>query len=81
LPAKTQIILDIVVYFLSWVMMGTISWQLINRALTVKADHEMSTILYIPTFPFVLVAGLGCTLLTLVFFTQSLDKWLQAVKK
>jgi TRAP-type transport system small permease protein len=74
LPKKTQKILDIVIYCVSWIMMGIMSWQLIMRALTVGTDHEVSTILYIPTFPFVLIAGIGCALLTLVFLTQSLEK-------
>ena len=81
MPDHLKRILDIVIYFLSFSMMGLVSWQLIHRALMVKADHEISTILYIPTFPFVLMAGIGCILLALVFLTLSLEKLSEAVKQ
>jgi TRAP-type C4-dicarboxylate transport system permease small subunit len=81
LPERSQEILDTVIYGFSWIMLAVMSWQLISRALTIKADNETSTILYIPTFPFIFIAGLGCALLALVFFTQSLDKLSRAVKK
>lgn len=81
MPRRIQIILDAVIHTLSWIMLAIISWQLFVRAMTVRTDHEVSTILYIPTFPFVFIAGAGCALLTLVFFTQSLDKMSQVVKQ
>ncbi len=80
LPKRTQQVLDLVIYIFSFIMMAVISWQLFSRALTVKADHEVSTILYIPTYPFVLLAGIGCALLTLVFLTQSLEKMTEVKK-
>jgi TRAP-type transport system small permease protein len=81
LPRKTQGIVDIVILFISSAAMGLMSWQLISRAFTLKAGHEVTTILYIPVFPFVLLAGLGCVLLALVFLAQFLDKTAEAVKK
>ena len=80
-PARTQKILDAFIYFLSWMMMGVISWQLFARAMTIKEGNDTSYILGIQAYPFLFIAGLGCALLTLVFFTQSLDKISETVKK
>jgi len=77
LPKRAQKVLDVFILSISWFIMGITSWRLILRAFLLKDDNDISTILYIPTYPFVLIAGIGCALLTLVFFVQSLDKLLR----
>jgi TRAP-type C4-dicarboxylate transport system permease small subunit len=67
---RTQSIIGTVIYMLSVVLMGILSWRLFLLAIRVKDMGETTVIWDIPTYPFVFLAALGSTLLTLVFLVQ-----------
>ena len=67
---RTQSIIGTVIYLISVVVMGILSWQLFLLSIRVKDAGETTVILEMSTFPFVFLAALGSTLLTLVFLIQ-----------
>ena len=72
-PQKIQKSIASVMYLFSTVLLGLLSWQLFLLAIRVKDMNETSAILAIWLFPFIFIAAIGATLLTLVFLVMSLN--------
>ena len=72
-PQRAQESISAIVYLGSTGMLGVMSWQLFLHAMRVRDMSQISTILGIEIYPFVLIAILGSILLTLVFFIQFLS--------
>jgi TRAP-type C4-dicarboxylate transport system permease small subunit len=82
LPSKAQVALDVVAYLFSLSGACLISWQTLDRAMAYlfATRGQMTQIMGIPYFPFVLVLGLGFFLLaiaSLIDFINSIVKVLK----
>ena len=69
-PQWAQSSVRIIIHLLSVVIMFVISWRLFAYAVKMEAVGEVTAIWNIPVYPFVLLAALGSTLATLIFFIQ-----------
>lgn len=73
LPTHVVNHLTVFVYFMSAVMMGTISISTFHYAHSIRKAGEVSLDLGIPRYPLILVAALGCALLG---FTMLIRSWM-----
>jgi len=69
-PQWAQSSVRIIIHLLSVVIMLVISWRLFAHAVKMASVGEVTAIWNIPVYPFVLLAGLGSTLATIVFLIQ-----------
>jgi len=67
-------------YFLTTIFLGLMSWRLILYALRIFRIHEVSAIWGISPFPFISIAAIGTILFTLVFLIHSITHILGVLK-
>lgn len=79
-PKRMQEVVASLTGLLSFCMMALVSWQTFVNGLEMYHSPEMSPVLSVPGYPFVFVVGIGCTLLTLVIFVDTVDSFIKAVK-
>jgi TRAP-type transport system small permease protein len=83
LPKKSQVAVEMVTNFVCFLLYALICWRLYYHATTTFASGATSGALSIPEYPFVYVAAIGFTVLSLVFLVQFLEclsrlvKWTQ----
>ena len=82
LPLKAQIALDIVAYLFCLFGSSLITWQTLVRAQAymVATRGQVTQIMGIPFFPFVLVLGLGFFCLALVSLADLINSVIKVVK-
>jgi TRAP-type transport system small permease protein len=76
-PRKSKAIIGVIIHLLSVAMLAVLTWQLLVQGIKLFGYHQTSSILRIPSYPFLYVAAFGTFLLTLVYFKHflySLDK-------
>jgi TRAP-type C4-dicarboxylate transport system permease small subunit len=61
-----------VMYFLSAILLGLMTWQLFELAVRVMDMNESTVILSIRLYPFLFIAAIGIALLALVFLVLAL---------
>ncbi len=81
LPKKNQKSILSVMYLLSVIMLGILSWQLFAYAMKVNEMHEISAILAISPFAFIVIGALGIALLALMFLVHTLANVMEVLKK
>ena len=69
-PRRAQSSISIIIHLCSVVIMGLISWRLFLHAMKVQDMGEVTAILEVWLYPFVFLAALGSTLITIVFLIQ-----------
>ena len=72
LPKTAQRILEVIMVFLTTVILGVVSWRLPVQGAILQAANRSTTILEIPLYPFVYLATIGSIILTLAFFIRFL---------
>lgn len=80
-PVRIRSIIDCVTNFLSLVIFVLVTWQTLKYAHLLYTSNDVSAVLRLPVFPFLIVAALGCFMFCLAMlstFFQSLNK---AIKK
>jgi TRAP-type C4-dicarboxylate transport system permease small subunit len=82
LPVKTQIALDIVAYFFCLFGSVLITWRTLVRAQAylVATRGQVTQIMGIPFFPFILVLGLGFLCLAIVSLVDMISSIIKVVK-
>lgn len=70
----------IIIHFVSAGVSVLMSWRLLNEALSLRSGHQVSMLLGLATYPYVLVAFICCAVLALVYLINMLNIIL-AVKK
>ncbi len=65
LPAKARAWFDIVTDFFSLIVYALLVWQIFSRALELRNVGQITGLLSIPIFPFILVAFAGCVAMCL----------------
>jgi len=76
-PWRTQAIIESITNFLSMVMFALVTWQSIRYAQLLFSSHDVSGVLRIPVYPFLIIAAIGSLMFCLAMlssFVQSLAK-------
>ena len=77
LQMKSRKIIASLMYFLSTITLGLISWQLVVYSVRVYEMHEVSAILAISLWPFIAIGGLCMALLAFVFLIHSIHNFVE----
>jgi len=80
-PQWAQSGIGIIIHLLSVAIMFVISWRLFAYTVKMEAVGEVTAIWSIPVYPFVLLAALGSTLATIIFFIQLVHAITEARRK
>jgi TRAP-type C4-dicarboxylate transport system permease small subunit len=80
LSKSAKSITMIIVHFLSAGVAGMMAWRLFMSALDLQRGNQVSMMLGLWLYPFVLIAFIGCSLLTLVYIIQLINS-LGGIKK
>jgi TRAP-type C4-dicarboxylate transport system permease small subunit len=80
LSKKSQVAVEMVTNFVCFLLYALICWRLYYHATTTFASGATSGALSIPEYPFVYVAAVGFTVLSLVFLVQFLECLARLVK-
>lgn len=73
LPKTAQSILEVVMVFITTVVLGVLSWQLLALGIKLQDANAITAMADIPKYPFVYLAAFGCLLFTLAFFIRLLN--------
>jgi TRAP-type C4-dicarboxylate transport system permease small subunit len=72
LPKPARLSIEVMMMFITMVILGLMSWQLLIQGTKLQAANAESAILEIPMYPFVYLATLGSLMLALAFFIRFL---------
>jgi TRAP-type C4-dicarboxylate transport system permease small subunit len=81
LPKRLQVIMDCLVYFLSFVLFVLIVWRLFAYAYDLQIGNEESMTARIPLAPFAYGAAAACIPACLVFLQRFIDSMIKVFKK
>lgn len=77
---RTQAIIDSVTYFVSLGLFSLVTWQLAIHANRLLEGHNVSGVLSLPVFPFVIAVAVGSFLYCLVLLVDLLSSMARVVK-
>jgi TRAP-type mannitol/chloroaromatic compound transport system permease small subunit len=81
LGQKTQDIINSIVYVIFLVIYVILTWQLYVYAIETFHKNEVSGTILLPVYPFVFIAAIGCTLLSLVVLMHLSQYLVKMVEK
>ncbi len=81
LPKRLQVIMDCLVYFLSFALFVLIVWRLFAYAYDLQIGNEESMTARIPLAPFAYGAAAACIPVCLVFLQRFIDSMIKVFKK
>ena len=81
LSQKTQAVFASVTGLLSCGLFALITWNTFTFMKNILSLNTTSAALSIPVFPFIIIVGAGCGLLTLVIFAGFIESTYKAIKK
>jgi len=70
LPKTSQLYLEVIMIFITSVILGLMSWQLIIQGTKLQASNAETAILEIPMHPFLYLAAFASIILMLAFFMR-----------
>jgi TRAP-type transport system small permease protein len=73
LPVRVQNFIMSIMYFLSLIIFGWMTWRIGLSSLDLMRNNTVSATLQIPVFPFMFLATLGCALLSLLVLAHFLQ--------
>ncbi len=73
LSKRAKLINMTIIHVLSTGVAGMMAWRLFVQALSLKEGNQVSILLGLWLYPFVLIAFIGCALLTLVYIIQLIN--------
>ena|SRR3972149_5211697 len=76
-PRRARAIIECVTNFLSMAMFVLVTWQSIRFAQLLFSEHDVSGVLRIPVYPFLIIAAIG----TFMFCLAMLSSFVQSLKK
>ena len=76
LSRRTQAIIDTVTNFLSLAMFALVTWRTIEYAQLLNQSHDVSGVLRLPVYPFLIVAAVG----TFMFCLAMLSSFLRTLR-
>lgn len=81
IPKKSQAILSSVTHFISLGIVSLLAWQVYVQARLQQGVGTISTVLEIPTYPFITVLAVGLTLLALALVVVFVESLYQVLEK
>jgi len=78
---RARAIVDSVTNFLGLVMFALVTWQTIRYARLLYQSHDVSAVLRLPVYPFLIVAAIGSFMFCLAMLSSFLQTLKEAVKK
>jgi TRAP-type transport system small permease protein len=76
-PPRTRAIIDSITNFLSLAMYMLVTWRMIKYAQLLYESHDVSGVLRLPVYPFLIVAAIG----TFLFCLAMLSSFLRTLRK
>jgi TRAP-type C4-dicarboxylate transport system permease small subunit len=70
LPKTVQRVLELIMVFITTVILGVMSWQILKQGMALQSYNQKSTILGIPMYPFLYVAAFGSLIVALAFLVR-----------
>ncbi len=77
---RVRAIIDTVINFLSLGMFAMVTWQTIKYAQLLLESHDVSGVLRLPVYPFLIVAAIGCFMFCLAMLLSLFQSLKEAVK-
>jgi TRAP-type C4-dicarboxylate transport system permease small subunit len=78
---RVRAIIDSVTNFFSLTMFALVTWQTIKYAQLLYESHDVSGVLRLPVYPFLIVAAIGCFMFCLAMLSSFFQSLKKAVKK
>ena len=78
---RVQAIIDTVTNFLSLAMFALVTWRTIKYAQLLYESHDVSGVLRLPVYPFLVIAAIGTFMFCLAMLSSFLRSLRKAVKK
>ena len=76
-PPRVRAIIDTITDFLSLVIFVLVTWQTLKYAQLLYTSNDVSAVLRLPVYPFLIIAAIGC----FMFCLAMLSSFLQSLKK
>ncbi len=80
-PKRVREIVDTITGFFSLCVVSLITWQSFVQAKVLSASGLTSSVLYIPIYPFLIIAGFGFAMFTIVVLIDFLNSLAKSVRK
>jgi TRAP-type C4-dicarboxylate transport system permease small subunit len=80
-PPRAQAIIDSVTNFLSLAIFVLVTWQTIKYAQLLFSSHDVSAVLRLPVYPFLLIAAIGSFMFCLAMLSSFLRSLKKVIKK
>lgn len=80
-PRRVRTVIDCITNFLSLVIFVLVTWQTIKYAHLLYISNDVSAILRLPMYPFLIVAALGCFTFCLAMLSTFIQSLTKAIKK
>jgi TRAP-type C4-dicarboxylate transport system permease small subunit len=80
-PRKVRALIDCITQFLSLAIFVLVTWQTIKYAHLLYISNDVSAILRLPLYPFLIVAAIGCFTFCLAMLSTFIQTLTKAIKK
>ena len=79
-PPRVQAIIDAVTNFLTLAIFVLVTWQTIKYAQLLYSSNDVSAVLRLPVYPFLIVAAIGCFMFCLAMLSTFLQSIIKVIK-
>jgi TRAP-type C4-dicarboxylate transport system permease small subunit len=80
-PPRVQAVVDSITDLLSLVIFVLVTWQTIKYAQLLYSSHDVSAVLRLPMYPFLILAAIGCFMFCLALLSTLMQSLIKAIKK
>ena len=80
-PPKVRAIIDCITDFLTLAIFTLVTWQTIKYAQLLYSSNDVSAILRLPLYPFLIIAAVGCFTFCLAMLSTFIHSLIKAIKK
>ena len=80
-PPRVQAIIDCVTNFLSLAIFILVTWQTTKYAHLLYTSNDVSAVLRLPVYPFLIVAAIGCFMFCLAMLSTFFHSIIKAIEK
>lgn len=80
-PSKVRAVIDCITDLLSLTIFLLVTWQTIKYAHLLYVSNDVSAILRLPMYPFLIIAAIGCLMFCLAMLSTFIQSLTKAIKK
>jgi TRAP-type C4-dicarboxylate transport system permease small subunit len=80
-PPRVRTVVDCTTNFLSLVIFVLLTWQTIKYAHLLYISNDVSAILRLPMYPFLIVTAIGCFMFCLAMLSTFIQSLIKAIRK